>query len=126
MQAEGSIQNHRGRGGSPGCMLPAAQWRALATTLNLSGRELEIVRCLVEGGGDSATAVRLGLSVHTVHTYLDRIYRKLAVRNRYELILRVFADYVVLVSRRRPRAGRGTAASRPRNALEPAASEACA
>src|SRR6266581_2650311 len=44
-------------------------------------------------------AARLGLSPHTVHTYLWRIYRKLQVQSREELLVRVFAEFRSLPKR---------------------------
>jgi hypothetical protein len=36
----------------------------------------------------------LGIPRHTVHTYLDRLYRKLGVNSRAQLISVLFAAYV--------------------------------
>lgn len=36
------------------------------------------------------------MSPHTVHTHLERLYKKLGVANRSRLIVRVFAEYVHL------------------------------
>src|SRR6266545_1539546 len=41
----------------------------------------------------------LGLSPHTVHTYVWRIYRKLNVQSREELLVRVFAEFRSLPKR---------------------------
>jgi len=38
----------------------------------------------------------LGMSPHTVHTHLERLYKKLGVASRSHLIVRVFAEYVRL------------------------------
>jgi len=55
------------------------EWRSLASGLGLSPRECGIVRAVFDGDSEKRTAERLGLSPHTVHTYLWRIYRKLSV-----------------------------------------------
>ena len=39
-----------------------------------------------------AIASDLGISQHTVHTYLERVYRKLAVGSRVALVVRVMAE----------------------------------
>lgn len=75
------------------------EWRSLATCLGLSPRECAIVRAVFDGSSEKHTAERLGLSPHTVHTYLWRIYRKLNVQCREELLVRVFAEFRSLPKR---------------------------
>ena len=53
----------------------------------------------LDGDTEKRTAERLGLSPHTVHTYLWRIYRKLQVQSREELLVRVFAEFRSLPKR---------------------------
>jgi DNA-binding CsgD family transcriptional regulator len=71
-------------------------WGEIARALRLSAREFEIVRCIVDGCSEARIAERLGISIHTVHTHLERLYRKLAVSNRSELVVRLFATHVSL------------------------------
>ncbi len=75
------------------------EWRSLAAGLGLSPRECGIVRAVFDGDSEKRTAERLGLSPHTVHTYLWRIYRKLQVQSREELLVRVFAEFRSLPKR---------------------------
>lgn len=86
--------------GSPAApLLPGAAlfcdvtWAALAASLRLSGRELEIVRGIFNDQKEHAIASELGVSRHTVHTERQRLYRKLGVRDRPQLILRVVAEF---------------------------------
>lgn len=75
------------------------EWRSLATCLGLSPRECGIVRAVFDGDSEKDAAERLGLSPHTVHTYLWRIYRKLQVQSREQLLVRVFAEFRALPKR---------------------------
>ncbi|HEY1462118.1 MAG TPA: response regulator transcription factor [Terriglobales bacterium] len=52
----------------------------------LSKREIEVVRSLAEGLTNREIAVRLGLSQHTIKNYLFRIFDKLGVSSRMELM----------------------------------------
>jgi len=52
----------------------------------LSPRELEVVHYLAEGLTNREIAARLGLSRHTVKNYLLKIFDKLGVSNRVELV----------------------------------------
>jgi DNA-binding CsgD family transcriptional regulator len=61
---------------------------ALARTA-LSRREREVVALLVAGRPTRDIAARTGLTVATIHTYLKRIYPKLGVHSRVELIARL-------------------------------------
>jgi DNA-binding CsgD family transcriptional regulator len=85
-------------GTGQGVFVPG-EWRSLASCLGLSPRECGIVRAVFDGNSEKDTAARLGLSPHTVHTYLWRIYRKLHVQSREELLVRVFAEFRSLPKR---------------------------
>jgi len=52
----------------------------------LSKRELEVVDCLVQGLTNREIAERMGLSRHTVKNYLFRIFDKMGVSSRVELL----------------------------------------
>lgn len=87
-----------GNGVGQGVFLPR-EWRSLALALGLSPREAGIVRAVFDGATEKRIAQRIGLSPHTVHTYLWRIYRKLHVQSREELLVRVFAEFRSLPKR---------------------------
>lgn len=59
--------------------------------LRLTAWQSEIVALLLRGHGDKQIAERLGLRVATIRTHLSRIFRKIGVHDRVELILSVFA-----------------------------------
>jgi len=52
----------------------------------LSKREMDVVRSLAEGLTNREIAERLGLSQHTIKNYLFRVFDKLGVSNRLELL----------------------------------------
>lgn len=52
----------------------------------LSKREFEVVQCVVQGMTNREIAQRLGLSQHTVKNYLFRVFDKLGVSSRVELL----------------------------------------
>ncbi len=54
----------------------------------LSAREREVVQAVVDGLSDKQIAARLDLSPETVRTYVKRIYKKLRVTGRSELMSR--------------------------------------
>ncbi|WP_400192156.1 LuxR C-terminal-related transcriptional regulator [Hymenobacter sp. B81] len=54
----------------------------------LSAREQEVLQGLVEGLTEKQVAARLTLSPDTVHTYVKRLYDKLKVNSRAELLSR--------------------------------------
>lgn len=55
----------------------------------LTKREKEVVSLLVSGASTRAIAEQTKLTVATVHTYLKRIYSKLGVHSRVELVARM-------------------------------------
>jgi two-component system nitrate/nitrite response regulator NarL len=57
----------------------------------LSTREKEVVRCLVEGLTNREIAETLALSRHTVKNYVFKIFDKLGVSNRVELVFQVLS-----------------------------------
>jgi DNA-binding NarL/FixJ family response regulator len=59
----------------------------------LSKREDEIARFVASGLSNSEVAQRLSLSRHTVKNYLFRVYEKLGISTRIELVLYVLSRY---------------------------------
>ena len=81
--------------------LTKSGWHALASSLHVSKRELQIVRGIFEGGTEATIAEDLDVSIHTVHSHLDRLYKKLHVPNRCAMVVRIFAEYLRLEQHRR-------------------------
>ena len=79
-------------------MFTAQAWDQIARSLGLSGRELQIVRGVFDDRIESAIAADLGISAHTVHTYFDRLHRKLGVATRTGLVLRITREFLALAA----------------------------
>lgn len=57
-------------------------WEAIARSLQLSARELQIVRGVFDDQKEDTMARALGISIHTIHTHVDRLHHKLAITDR--------------------------------------------
>ena len=68
-------------------MFSEAGWAEIARALRLSRRELQIVRGVFDNRTEHAIAADAGMADGTVHTHLERLYRKLAVTTRVQLVL---------------------------------------
>lgn len=73
----------------------------------LSKREAEVSRLVAEGLTNRGISVQLGLSEHTIRNYLFRIFDKLGVSTRVELVLYCFQDQQSRASRPPPDAPPG-------------------
>jgi DNA-binding CsgD family transcriptional regulator len=58
----------------------------------LTPRERDVVRLTAEGMRNQEISLRLNLSEHTVRNYLLRIFDKLGISSRVELVLYAFSD----------------------------------
>lgn len=93
-------ERRREAAGRPGsAVVPEDVWLSLGALLRLSPRELQVVRGVFEDHKEETIACDLGISPHTVNTYFQRLYTKLGVSSRPQLILRVMAEYLALQSR---------------------------
>ena len=80
------------------CILPNDAWSVVAKSLQISNRELEIIQGIFDDQKEFTIARELTISVHTVHSHLERLYRKLGVSSRVELVVRIFSEYLSLCS----------------------------
>ncbi|MGB6220942.1 response regulator transcription factor [Haloferula sp.] len=71
-------------------------WDRIADVLKLSPRELQVVQGIFDDKTELAIASSLGLSTSTVHTYTERIYHKLDVRDRVQLVICVVRSFLDL------------------------------
>lgn len=69
-------------------------WAEMGRKLGLSRRELDVLQGVFDCVTEGELAARLGISEHTVHTHFNRLFKKLGVRTRVELVLRVMAAVV--------------------------------
>jgi two-component system nitrate/nitrite response regulator NarL len=74
----------------------------------LSKREQDVVRCVADGLSNREIARQLKLTEHTVKNYLFRVFNKLGVSSRVELVL-----YAFRLAQSSPSSGRGMQASEP-------------
>src|SRR6202041_862176 len=78
-------------------VLEALAQPGLAGCLNINGgllsvRETDVVRCVAEGLTNREIAQRLKLTEHTVKNYLFRVFDKLGVSSRVEVVLYAFRN----------------------------------
>lgn len=78
--------------------VPDQVWEDVGRTLKLSGRELQIVRGMFSDKIQYAIAADLGISPHTVHTHIERLYHKLEVTNRSQLLVSIMTVFVTLAA----------------------------
>jgi DNA-binding CsgD family transcriptional regulator len=71
-------------------------WEAISLKLKLSARERQIVRAILDDEKDGAIAENLGISRHTVHGLIRRLYAKLNLSGRPRLILRLVREFHTL------------------------------
>jgi DNA-binding NarL/FixJ family response regulator len=79
-------------------LLPSSAWEHLSETLRLSPREMQVVRAVFDDWKEESIARELGISRHTVNTYFRRLYSKLRVSSRPQLIVRIVAQYMALAA----------------------------
>lgn len=66
-------------------------WPQVAASLRLTAQQRRVVELLLTGKRDKQIASELGIAFATVRTHLDRIFARVGVADRVELILKVFA-----------------------------------
>src|ERR1700733_12130229 len=77
----------------------------------LSKRELQVVRCLAEGMTNREIAERLKLSQHTVKNYLFRVFDKLGVSSRVELLFMTLVGASVEPARKKSKPSESAASA---------------
>ena len=77
-------------------MLSELAWLEIAKALGLTKRELQIVQGVFDNLPKAGIAKRFQISDHTVHTHLNRLFKKIAVTTRTELVLRIMEQMITL------------------------------
>jgi DNA-binding CsgD family transcriptional regulator len=77
-------------------------WEEVRRTLKLSGRETQIVQGMFNDKIQYSIASDLGISPHTVHSHIVRLYNKLGVSNRAQLLIRIMTVFVDLAGAAKP------------------------
>jgi DNA-binding CsgD family transcriptional regulator len=71
-------------------------WSEIARTLGLTKRELQIVQSVFDNLPEAGVAKRLRISEHTAHTHLNRLFKKLTVNTRTDLVVRIMEQMIAL------------------------------
>jgi ATP/maltotriose-dependent transcriptional regulator MalT len=79
-------------------LLSDVAWAEIAHSLKLSGRQLEIVRNIFDNYTEMTIASNLRVSKHTIHSHLNRVFQKLRVTTRAQLVLRVMQEILTLTA----------------------------
>ena len=67
------------------------QVREVTRESRLTAREEEILACLFQGMPDKEIASTLGIGTATVHTHMSRLFEKLDVHSRREIVAKYLA-----------------------------------
>ena len=90
LNGEPNVNGHQEARCHDECSLFSDQaWTALRDSLKLSAREVEITRYIFADCKEKIIAEELKLSPHTVRTYCERLYRKLNVNSRVEMVVSI-------------------------------------
>ncbi len=70
-------------------LLSEQEWTSVREKLGLSTQQAQMVKHLLQAKCDKEIAQSMGISVPTVRTYMSRVFQKLGVDDRVELVLHV-------------------------------------
>ena len=77
-----------------GQIFSGREWNALIETLSLPLRQGQVVQYIFEGCSDKQIANELDITVPTVRSHIGRVFEKLEVEDRNELMIKVFSTSV--------------------------------
>jgi DNA-binding NarL/FixJ family response regulator len=71
--------------------LDADDWQYVVTCLQLSPQQTRVVSLILQGKQDKEISRELGLNRYTIRTYLRRVFDRVGLEDRMELVLHIFA-----------------------------------
>jgi DNA-binding CsgD family transcriptional regulator len=71
-------------------------WHEIGHTLGITKREMQMVQSIFDNQHETSIAKRFKISPHTVHMHMNRLFKKLNVTSRTELVLRIVEEMVTL------------------------------
>ena len=77
-------------------LLSEHAWLEIASALEITKRELQIVQAVFDNQHETEIAKHFKISPHTVHMHMNRLFKKLTVKSRTELVLRIVEQLVTL------------------------------
>jgi DNA-binding NarL/FixJ family response regulator len=82
--------------------MPPEKWEKIRSELQLSPRHEQIVELILRNHADKEIAAAMGLKIPTIRTYKTRMFQRLGVADRIDLILWMFAlSHDINLQRRR-------------------------
>jgi DNA-binding NarL/FixJ family response regulator len=76
-----------------------SEWALIMQVVPLPPRQLQIIQHLFDGYSDKQIAAALDISVATVRTHINRLFMRLNVRDRCELILYIVRTFRKICSK---------------------------
>lgn len=73
------------------CFLASSDWQYIVHALRFSPQQAKIVSLILQKKQDKEISAKLGLNRSTIRTYLRRVFDRVGVEDRMELVLHVFA-----------------------------------
>lgn len=78
----------------PSSFLSDRQWLSIEEELNLSDRQFEVTQYIFDGYSLELIGDELEISSNTVHAHVKKIYQKLSIHSRAELITILFLTHL--------------------------------
>jgi DNA-binding NarL/FixJ family response regulator len=69
--------------------LDVATWHEVVREMQLPRQQTKVIELILRRMSDRQIAATMGISVPTVRTYLGRVFIRIGVRDRMELVLRI-------------------------------------
>ncbi|MCA9261118.1 MAG: helix-turn-helix transcriptional regulator, partial [Planctomycetales bacterium] len=81
------------------CVFNEDEFKILTQSLALARRQSQVLEGVLRGMSDKKIAAELGVAPPTVRTHLQKLFRRLQVGDRTELVIEVFREFRRLDSR---------------------------